>query len=252
MRLTSSAPTAGTNFLLLLLLNFLSACIFLVHADDEVDPCIALQERTLKTYSSPGCAYARTVVSEGDAMAGETPPDPIVCTDGYDDGLSCVANVTQITDGFVEYGCSPPDPVEEIHPFMWLVNDNYLEFIKSTQFYCNRDDCYSIVRDTLEADCGDVLDSPGSNSLSYTECFRWIPCGCVRAFAITFEESGPDFVEDFGPPGVIADAAAEAFDKGVCDNSDAETPTSGGGFIAPFHSFALMSLGLGIFVLFVI
>lgn len=60
-----------------LLTLILLACLVVVRAQE--DPCIALQERMIDTYNSPDCAY---ICSHGDVMAGTTPPDPVVCSDG--------------------------------------------------------------------------------------------------------------------------------------------------------------------------
>ena len=223
----SHSSVFSTNFLALFLL---SACIFLVHADDEGDPCIALQQRIIDAYDSPECAYARIVTSEGDVWAGETPPDPIVCSKADGDGLSCVKNVTETVDGFVEHGCAVPEPVEEIMTFMYPISGNDVEFVKSTQFYCTADDCYAIVRDALQDPMNCNLTEPLSgNEYGYAECFRSsVPCGCVNSFAMAYKESSPEFVEDFGPPSIIIDAAEKAFELGYCVDSGTEPTTSGG------------------------
>jgi len=235
------------GLLLLLLALDLSAGIFLVRADDEPDPCPAVQERLIDLYNSPGCSFARSVVAAGDVMTGEVPPDPIVCSDGIDDGMTCVANVTQVAEDAVEYGCATPEPAEELLPFLWLTNDNYEEFMKSTSFYCSG--CYSTVRDGLEADCGDYLDPPeGSTFSSYVECFRNIPCRCVGSFANAFEDSSPAFVEDFGPPSAVADAAREASAMNVCGEDVGTEPTTSGGRIVGLSRGA--SVFLAVFIAF--
>ena len=228
-------------FALIVLALKLSACLVVVSA--QVDPCIALQERMIDTYNSPECAYARTVISASDVMAGTTPPDPVVCSDGDGDGLSCVANVTQTMDGFAEHGCVVPEPAEKrLSAFMYPINDHYVEFIKATQFYCTADDCYATVRDTLQDPMHCNLSEPlGQNEYVYAECFRWVPCGCVRHFGNAFRDSSAEFTDEFGPPSIIVTAAQKAFELGYCVDSSAGPTTSEGSAVGmSYHLHALV------------
>ena len=52
-------------------------------------------------------------------------------------------------DGFVGYGCEMPEPAKELAEFVYTVYENRAEFSRSGEFYCNWNDCYSIVRDAL-------------------------------------------------------------------------------------------------------
>ena len=224
LQLYAFGKSATGNIMLALILL---ACLVVVRAQE--DPCIALQERMIDTYNSPECAYARTVISTSDVMAGITPPDPVVCSDGDGDGLSCVANVTQTMDGFAEHGCVVPEPAEELSAFMYPISDNDVEFVRSTQFYCTADDCYATVRDTLQDPMHCNISEPlGQNEYVYAECFRWVPCGCVRHFGNAFRDSSTEFTDEFGPPSIIVDAAAKAFELGYCVDSSTGPTTSGG------------------------
>ena len=179
LQLHALGNSATGNIMLTLIL-----LVYLVVVHGQDDPCIALQERMIDTYNSPECAHARTVISTSDVMAGTTPPDPVVCSNGDGDGLTCVANVAQTMDGFAEHGCVVPEPAEELSAFMYPISENDVEFVRSTEFYCTADDCYATVRDTLQDPMHCNLSEPlGQNEYVYAECFRWVPSAALRSIA---------------------------------------------------------------------
>ena len=54
-----------------------------------------------------------------------------------------------------------------------------------------------------------------------------IPCTCVRHYWNAFWDSSAEYSDDFGPPSVLADAAGEALEVGICYRSSTEPTTSG-------------------------
>ena len=240
------------------------ACLAVVRAEE--DPCIALQEQMIDTYNSPECAYARTVISTSDVLAGNTPPDPAVCS------KSCVAKVAQTMGGFAEHGCVVPEPAEQLSAFMYPIYEHYAEFLQATAFYCTADDCYATVRDTLQDPMtarnhglppkkvatyseplgeNDTLQDPMHCNISepllvlnefiYGECFRWIPCTCVGQFGTAFR-SRFEFTDEFGPPSVIVEAAEKAFELGYCVEHSSTGPTTSGGTTVgmTYHLYSTM------------
>jgi len=255
----------------LLYLRVSSFAYFLVRADDAeaVDPCIALQERMIDIYNDPGCTHARMLIEERDFWAGEAPPDPKggdppVCSEENISGFMCGFNVSEVLygpdhdpngdGGFVGYGCEMPEPAEEHAEFVYTVYENRAEFSRSGEFYCNWDDCYSIVRDVLLDPIQCNITNPLSDEVdAYKECFRSVPCDCVRDFSRALRDpylpdeytASDEFLEIVGLPKAIIDAASQAaaYGSDLCGDVDTEPPSSGGHAVGIYlHSHAALLL----------
>ena len=249
-----------------------SFAYFLVRADDdaEVDACVALQERMIDVYNDPGCVHARVLIEERDFWAGEAPPDPsgdpAVCSEENISGSTCGFNVSEVLygpdhdpngdGGFVGYGCEMPEPAEELAEFVYTVYENRGELIRSGEFYCNWNDCYSIVRDALldptSMQCN-MTETISDNIGAYKECFRSVPCDCVRDFSRALRDpylpdeytASDEFLEIVGLPRAIIDAASQAaaYGSNLCGDVDTEPPSSGGHAVGiSLHSYASVLL----------
>ena len=132
-----------------------------------------------------------------------------------------------------------PELAEELAEFVYTVYENRAEFIRSGEFYCNWNDCYSIVRDALldPMQCN-MTEAISDNIGAYKECFLSVPCDCVRDFSRALRDpylpdeytASDEFLEIVGLPRAIIDAASQAaaYGSNLCGDVDTEPPSSGG------------------------